>query len=488
MLHNATVERELQLADYEQVPGLLTTLAELRHEGQLAVRRLRKRRVVVISEVSGVGCEAEMLPSLVALLRSCGIDVQWWQYRPDDAKALELNRRLRRLVLGDPTLGHTLDDEDAALFKAQAEAATRELAPQIERDDVLLVHGIGCAPIGALLKRERRALALWRCTLGLDDRTPSTRAAWRFLKDHLTPYDRGLFNCAEYIPQYFTNRASLVAPGIDPLSDKNRPLSLHRVVGTLCSAGLVEQEAPTLARPFAAKVKLVGRDGRLREPGELELLYRPLLLQISRWDKLKGMVPLIEGFARLKRQLAAGELAHLNEREQRRIGIARLVLAGTDPAALGDDREAVAAFDEVVAAYAALEPELARDVCILALPAASARENALIVNALQRAASVIIQNSLREGFGLTVAEAGFKGVPVIASATSGIKLQLRHEIDGLLCDDPASPEAVAASLLAMFGDEEARQRYTVSAQRRVLSEFLITSQLQRLLRLFSELA
>ncbi|MBN2357833.1 MAG: glycosyltransferase [Deltaproteobacteria bacterium] len=488
MLQIAPVDRELQLAEYEQVPGLLTTLAELRHEAQHAVKRLRQRRVIVISEASGVGCDAEMLPSLVALLRACGIDAQWWQHRPDDARAVELNRRLRRLVLGDAALAHTLDDEDAALFQAQAQAAARELAPQIARDDVLLVHGIGTAAIGALLKRERRTLALWRCTLGLDERKPQTRAAWRFLKDHLTPYDRGLFNCAEYIPQYFTNRASLVPPGVDPLSDKNRTLSLHQVVGTLCSAGLVEPAASIPARPFSGTAQRVDREGRLRDPGELELLHRPLVLQISRWDRLKGMVPLIEGFALLKRRLAAGELRDLSEPEQHRIEIARLVLASTDPAALGDDREAVAAFDEVVATCAALDPELARDVCILALPAGSARENALIVNALQRAASVIIQNSLREGFGLTVAEAGFKGVPVIGSATSGIKLQLRHEIDGLLCDDPANPDAVADSLLALFCDPEACQRYAASAQRRVLAEFLITSQLQRLLRLLSELA
>jgi len=279
-----------------------------------------------------------------------------------------------------------------------------------------------------------------------------------------------------------------VPPAIDPLSDKNRSLSLQRVVGTLTSAGLCESHEPTLARDFAARARRVGRDGKLRAAGELGLLYRPIVAQISRWDRLKGMVPLLEGFTKLKRDLASGQLAHLEERDQQRVKIARLLLAGPDPEAFGDDADTRAAFEQVVAHYQALDDEIASDICVLALPIGDAVEHALIVNALQRISTVAVLNSSREGFGLTLAEAAWKGVPVMGSMTSGIRYQIRHEIDGLLCEDPEDAEEVARTLLAILTDEAGRHRFAVSAQRRVMSEFLITAQLRRFLRLFTELS
>ena len=480
--------RRIQLSDYELVPGLEPILAEVRHEARQAAKLLGKRRVWLLSEEVVAGAAAEMAPSLVGLLRACDIDARWVRYQPDNPRLAALGRQLRRLILGDPDTPTSFGEDDDELYTDSGDRAAAALLPEIGRHDLILVHGVGAATVGAAIKRRRRVTALWRCVVGYDDRTPATRAAWHFLKRHLTLYNRGLFNCAEYIPQYFTNRASLVPPAIDPLADKNRPLSLQRVVGTLTSAGLCHSDQPTLARTLAAPAQRVAPNGRLVAAGELGLLYRPIVAQISRWDRLKGMVPLLEGFARLKRDLATGQLGRLGEREQRRVEIARLVLAGPEPDAFGADTDMRAAFDELVATYRGLDEEVAADICILALPTSDPEAHALTVNALQRASTVVAQNSLREGFGLTIAEAAWKGVPVLGSATSGIRYQIRHEIDGLLCEDPEDPEVLARSLLAILSDEAGRRRYAASAQRRVLSEFLITGQLRRFLRLFTELA
>jgi len=479
--------RQASLSDYEEVPGLESTLAEVRREARQATKCLRKRRVWLLSEETLTGAPAELLPSLVAMLRACDVDARWARFRSEDPRQAALSRRLRRLILGDPEAPAALGEEEADLFTAQGEAGAAALLPHVERNDLLLAHGVGVAAVGAALKRQRRVVALWRSVAGYDDRTPATRAAWHFLKPHLTPYNRGLFNYAEYIPQYFTNRASLVPPAIDPLTDKNRSLSIQRVIATLTSAGLCESTEPGPARAFAAPARRLRQSGRLGAAGELGLLHRPITLQLSRWDRLKGTVPLLEGFAKLKRDLRSGQLGHLGAREQRRLEISRLVLAGPEPEAFGDDADMNSAFDELVAIYRGLEPEIAADICVLALPTSVPREHALIVNALQRTSSLVVQNSLREGFGLTIAEAAWKAQPVLGSATSGIRFQIRHEIDGLLCEDPEDPEEVGRSLLAMLCDGAARRRYAFSAQRRVMDEFLITDQLRRFLRLFTEL-
>ncbi|MFH1807164.1 MAG: glycosyltransferase [Pseudomonadota bacterium] len=487
MIEVVDIARSVQLSDYEVVPGLGPTLTEVGNEARQAKKRLRARRVWLLSGDDARGVLVENIPALVALLRACGLDARWVKIMHSVPQAA-LHRRLKRLLLGDSTLAASFDDSEVRGYSEAGERTAQELAPLIDRRDLVIAHGLGCAASGAALKRRCGMTALWRNQSGLDDRTPTTRAAWSFLKEHLTPYDRGLFTCAEYIPQYFTNRASLLPPSIDPLADRNRTLSLHQVVGTLASAGLVESDQPSLARAFAEPVRRLNQRGELRTAGEFGLLHRPVVTQISRWDRLNGMLPLLEGFARLKRGQVQIDGADLDGRQRRRVQIVRLVMAGPAPDGFDDDTELNRDWNAVVEAYCALPAEIAADVAVLALPMASPVEHGLIINALQRVSTLVVQNSLSEAFGLGVAEAAYKGVPVLGTMASGIRLQIRHEIDGLLCDAPDDPEAVAHSLNTLLGDEEARPRYAQSAQHRVLSEFLITGELRRLLRLLTELA
>jgi trehalose synthase len=125
-------------------------------------------------------------------------------------------------------------------------------------------------------------------------------------------------------------------------------------------------------------------------------------------------------------------------------------------------------------------------VALLTLPMRSFKQNALMVNAIQRCSTIVAQNSLREGFGLTATEAMWKGVPVLGSCAVGLRHQVRDGLDGRLVRDPENPDEIAHALRAMLEDEDARTRMGRSAQRRANEEYLILSQLRRWMALVSE--
>jgi trehalose synthase len=135
----------------------------------------------------------------------------------------------------------------------------------------------------------------------------------------------------------------------------------------------------------------------------------------------------------------------------------RLVLAGPDPAGVQDDPEANKTLADLCDRWRSLPPELQHQVAVLKLPSISVKENALMVNALQRSSTIIAQNSIREGFGLTVAEAMWKARPVLGGAAPGIKAQITEGVTGRLVDDPESPEAVAEVLGDMLANSKNRE-------------------------------
>jgi trehalose synthase len=299
-------------------------------------------------------------------------------------------------------------------------------------------------------------------------------------------YTRGIFTSVTCVPDCFAHRLSIVPPSIDPLDHKNRNLSPHKLMGVLCNSRLSAPRAPVLTPPFAEPARRLGADGVLRpadDPEDVELMYRPMVTQVSRWDPLKGFIPLMEGFARLKRTRV---LRARNEREARRLEIVRLLLAGPDPASMPDDPTATAAFHEVALQYAGLEPELKRDIALLLLPMSSRKCNALMVNALQRCSVVVVQNSLSEGFGLTATEAMWKGVPVLISNAHSLALQVREGVDGRVLESAENPDQIADALAEMLAEPWRRAAWGRSAQRHVFEEFLLFRQVERLLRAFAD--
>jgi len=124
------------------------------------------------------------------------------------------------------------------------------------------------------------------------------------------------------------------------------------------------------------------------------------------------------------------------------------------------------------------------DIAVVTLPMSSLSENALIVNALQRASTIVVQNSLREGFGLTVTEAMWKRIPILTNSRAcGPRHQVRDGVDGCLVSNPEDPDELASMMSAMLGEHGNRDKWGLSAQRRVHSEYLVFNQVSSWLRL-----
>jgi trehalose synthase len=164
---------------------------------------------------------------------------------------------------------------------------------------------------------------------------------------------------------------------------------------------------------------------------------------------------------------------------RRRLDLVRLVLAGPDPAGVADDPEATGVLDELRAAYAGLHPAVQDDIALIMLPMRSVEENALMVNALQRASTIVVQNSLREGFGLTIAEAMWKRIPVLSNSRAcGPRQQVRDGVDGRLVRDPEDEAELRNAIHEMLASPADLRRMGQAAQRRVHAAFLVLGQLR----------
>ncbi|HEU4697844.1 MAG TPA: glycosyltransferase [Gemmatimonadales bacterium] len=482
-LHRVVVGERHTLDDYAAIAHLGAEVAELRAEAAAALPRLAGRTVWMVNSTAQGGGVAEMLPAVVGLLGDLGVRCEWVVIGTDEPAFFALTKRLHNLIHGVD--GPAPDAAERALYERVNRENARQLAALMAPGDVLIVHDPQPLPLAAALRERLPLTAIWRCHIGLDQDTPATRAAWAFLAPYLDAYDHAVFSAPEYIPVQLAGRATVIPPGIDPLAPKNRELSLHATVGIMCNGGLVACPGPTVRGPFTALAQRLQPDGRFVPAGVSEsigLLTRPIVTQISRWDRLKGFLPLLRAFVTLKAALGDGDGAGAGGRDavvRRRLDLVRLVLAGPEPGTVGDDPEALAVLEELRAAYLALDAAVQDEIAILSLPMVSVEENALLVNALQRASTLVVQNSLREGFGLTIAEAMWKRVPVLSSARAcGPRQQVRDGLDGRLVADPEDVEELRRVMAEMLADGDRRRQWGQSAQRRVHERFLVFTQLR----------
>lgn len=487
MIERVEVEEPVTIEDYEQYVTLRTQVRALRRTAKERAGVLEDRTVWMVNSAREGGGVAEMMPKLVALLRETGIRTEWLVIRPKEEKFFALTKRLHNLLHG--TGNPDLTGAERQLYRRVSRQLADEVAPMVGPDDVLAVHDPQPAGVGAFLKRDLDVPAVWRCHVGLDEHTPETRAAWSFLEEWVTAYDRAAFTLPAYAPSFLEDRLETVRPGIDPLSHKNRELSVHKLAGICTNASLVATAHPAVSPPFEHPALRLQHDGSFApavQPEGLGLLFRPVVTQISRWDRLKGFEPLLEGFVRLKRRLGTGR-GDRDDRHRLRLELARLVLAGPDPDAIADDPESREVFESLRARWLELEPALQRDVALIRLPMESRKINALMVNVLQRSSVAVVQNSLREGFGLTVTEAMWKGVPVVGSRAAGIAAQIEDGRTGRLVDDPRDPEQVADRIDEMLESEKRADAWATNARRRVANEHLVTSQVIRWMELLADL-
>jgi len=477
-----SLERHFGLDDYAKSVAIRPSVDALRRAAE-DLGELRGRTVWMVSSTARGGGVAETLPGLGGILRELGVDVRWLVIEPEVHGFFPLTKRIHNLVHGADCPAP--EEDDRALYRDVSSALADDLAERITAQDILVVHDpqpLGC---GAICAERVGVPAVWRCHIGLDGENAATRAAWEFLESWLDPYARLVFSIDRYVPPGLDDRpVSIIPPGIDPLSHKNRRLTIHKLTGILAAAGLGRSPVPALHPPFAHRARRVQDDGGVDEatsPDDLGLLYRPAVVQVSRWDRLKGWDVLLDGFARLRARSRPPGI------HARRVAQTRLVLAGPDPGGVADDPEAQGVLDELVDHWRGLPEPVRSDVALLLLPMRRAKHNALMVNVLQRCAAVVAQMSRREGFGLTVAEGMWKGAPILGSSAAGIRAQVDDGVHGRLVGDAEDPAEVADVLDEMLASPKALDLYAENARRRVADEHLVLTQARRWLELLARL-
>jgi trehalose synthase len=441
-------------------PRLESVIGALRYarlaQGADHVRHMLTGRTIwnVNSTVTGGGV-AEMLQVLVGYVQDLGIPIGWLVIT-GDAEFFAITKRLHNQIHGSWS-GGTLGAAEAGHFAGMLAANAVELATRVRPGDVVLLHDPQTAGLAAPLA-QAGARVVWRCHIGVDWEDDVTRAAWDFLRPHLAAAEAFVFSRREYVPSWIpAGKAWIIPPSIDPFSPKNQELTADTVRAILLKLGVLDGPAPMAPATFmrrdgdtdtVTRQALIIGEGR---PGPDD----PVLVQVSRWDRLKDMAGVMRGFAD---HVAPG-------------GDGYLMLVGPAVNDVRDDPEGAAVYGECVLQWRGLSPAARSRILLVTLPLDDVDENAAMVNAVQRHATIIAQKSLAEGFGLTVAEGMWKGRPVIGSAVGGIIDQIA-EGTGILLPDPADLTAFGSAACLLLGDPDLAARIGRAAHAHVREQYV----------------
>ena len=443
--------------------------AELVQAAQQFRRRLGDRTVWNVSSTAAGGGVAEMLQVLIGYAEDLDIPVRWGVIT-GDAQFFVITKRLHNQIHGDPAGGPLTGAETGHYARILAANAV-ELLKEIKPGDVVLLHDPQTAGLTAPLASAGARVA-WRSHIGLDWANAATTAAWDFLRPQLAAAQMYVFTREDYVPGWIPpEQIAIIPPSIDPFSAKNQHLDDDVVRAILTTIGVLDVAAR--ARP--AFTRADGSKGTVERAAQItaESLpspATPLVIQVSRWDRLKDMPGVMHGFARYARAVGDGHLA----------------LAGPAVSGVTDDPEGAAVFAECLLQWRELPDSIRRRVMLVTLPLDDPDENAAMVNALQRHATVIVQKSLAEGFGLTVAEGMWKARPVIGSAVGGIIDQIADGT-GILLPDPRNLDAFAAALAELLSDPDRAGRMGKAAQAYIGEHFVGDLHLLRYANLFGAL-
>jgi len=363
---------------------------------------LQKKKVVMVNSTKDGGGVAEILHRLVPLLNELGIETEW-KTISGDKEFFNITKNIHNALQGQ-RICFTKQMLDYYLDVNKKNSENFEF-----NEDFVFIHDP--QPL-ALIKyfNKNKSKWIWRCHIDLSK--PDLKL-WKFLKQYLLQYDASIFSIAKFSrvlphPQY------LVAPSIDPLSDKNRELS--------------KEEIDKVVSSFQIN------------------LDKPIILQVSRFDRFKGPLGVIEAYRMVKKEINC-----------------QLILAGGEAS---DDPEGKIVFEEVLR-EAGDDP----DIKVLLLKPNSNIE----INALQRISDVVIQNSSKEGFGLVVTEAMWKGKPVVGGAAGGITIQIINHQTGFLI---YSTEGAAFRIRYLLNRKHVSEKMGKLAKEYVLNNFLITRHLR----------
>lgn len=362
--------------------------------------RLKGKSFLHINSTRSGGGVAEILQRMMPILAELGIDARW-EVLEGDERFFNITKKIHNAVQGN------FEEITKDMWDHHYEI-NKKNAGRLDLDaDAVLIHDPQPAP---LIEFRKRGKWIWRCHI---DVSHPMKEVCDYLMRYCKNYEAAVFSVAKFARSMGTDEF-IIPPSIDPLSDKNREMGVSEVRETLDRFGV---------------------------PAD-----RPMLLQVSRFDRFKDPIGVIKAYRMVKKY---------ND--------CVLVLAGSQAT---DDPEGEAVLNEV-REYA----EDDADIHILLLPPFSDRD----INALQRAASVVIQKSLKEGFGLTVSEAMWKGKPVVGGAAGGIPLQIVHGVTGFLVH---SEEGLAFRIRQFLNNPEMMKRMGENGIGHVRANFLITRQIR----------
>ena len=409
-----------------------------------------------------------MLHVLVGYCLGLGFDVRWL-VMSGDAEFFAITKRLHNRLHGAPGDGGDLGAAEISHYARVTAETARRVLDSVGAGDIVLLHDPQTAGMATLLA-EAGARVVWRCHVGREEPNDWTDQAWSILREHLGACEAFVFSIREYVPSWVDPaKVWIIPPSIDPFSPKNEEMSRRTVSSVLHRIGLFGEASDTPPVPFTRRDGTRGlvtrRASMVAHGAELDPDV-PLVVQVSRWDRLKDMTGVMHGFAEY---VPEGLAAHL-------------ALVGPSPNDVSDDPEELEVYRECVAAWKELPEGVRSRVSLVALPMDDMEENAAMVNAIQRHATVVVQKSLAEGFGLTVAEAMWKSRAVIASGVGGIVKQIVPGT-GILLAVPSDLRAFGQALVELLTHPDEISELGAQARRHVLSEFVGDWHLGRYARL-----
>lgn len=397
------------LKAYEGIVGA-PVIEQLRGLG----RHLEGVRVIHVNSTREGGGVAEILAWMEPLMLELGINTRW-EVITGSHEFFATTKAIHNGLQGHPV---QIKKSGWDAYRDINAANLKRLQPLLDDADIVVIHDPQPAPLLSLCEK-RRGVWIWRAHI---DISRPFRQVWKALKPFVEGYDASIFSMAQFA-QPLPHRQYLIAPSIDPLSDKNRDLT--------------PQETASV------------RDEFNLDPD------RPVLVQISRFDRFKDPIGVIRAYRFVRGAIPV-----------------QLVLAG---GGASDDPEGQAVLEEVME-HTGNDP----DIHVLLLPPNAHRT----VNALQRIADIVIQKSIKEGFGLTVTEGLWKGKPVIGGDTGGIRLQVINHHTGFLVN---TPEGAAHRIRYLLHHREKMQQMGAIAREFVRENFLLTRHLREYLTLFLSL-
>ncbi|HUN78696.1 MAG TPA: glycosyltransferase [Solirubrobacteraceae bacterium] len=466
-------EVEVQALDAARLESLIGTqrMAEFEQVADAAQAALAGHAVLNINSTASGGGVAELLQTLLAYVRGAGVDARWLVIQ-GDAEFFAITKRIHNGLYGFPGDGGELGERERGHYERVLRRNGEELLALVKPGDVVLIHDPQPAGLVGTIQRAG-ARVVWRCHVGRDTPNRWTERAWEFLRRYVGEADDLVVSRAAFAPPWADPaRTHVIPPSIDPFSAKNEPMSRRNVRLALSYVGVLDGDGGPPAVPFARRDGSPGRINRhvdIVQSGPSARVEEPLVVQVSRWDQIKDMAGVMEGFA-----------GHVDPA----LG-AHLLLMGPAVTGVADDPEAAAVYDDCVKRWRSLPHAIRGRVHLACLPMADPDEAAAITNAVQRHASVVVQKSLAEGFGLTVTEAMWKSRPIVASRVGGISDQIADGEQGLLIEDPHDLPAFGSAIERMLREPEEAARMGERARARAAAEFLGDRHLDRYARLFT---